>query len=70
MNTILFVGAIVILFLLIGFLLKVVRAAITTAIGIVLIVLVLQFGFGVEVQDVWGEVNNIWENILRLLRRN
>lgn len=70
MNTILFVGAIVILFLLIGFLLKVVRAAITTAIGIVLIVLVLQFGFGVEVQDVWGEVNNIWENILRILRRN
>lgn len=70
MNTILFVGAIVILFLLIGFLLKVVRAAITTAIGIVLIVLVLQFGFGVEVQDVWGEVNNVWENILRLLRRN
>ncbi|WP_088893553.1 hypothetical protein [Leptolyngbya ohadii] len=69
MNTILLIGAIVILFLLIGFLLKVVRAAITTAIGIVLIVLVLQFVFGVEPQEIWGEVMKVWENITQVFRR-
>lgn len=70
METVLFIGAIVILFLLIGFMLKVVRAAIVTAIGIVLIVVILQLVFGVAPQDIWREVSGIWENILRLFRRN
>jgi hypothetical protein len=69
MNTILLISAIVIIFLLIGFLLKVMRAAIPTAIGIVLIVLVLQFGFGVEPQEIWGEVIKLWENITGVFRR-
>lgn len=68
MNTILLIGAIVILFLLVGFLLKVVRSAITTAIGIVLIVLVLKFVFGVEPQEIWGEVVKVWQNVTRGFR--
>lgn len=67
MNFILLIGAIIISLLVFGFVLKVMRAAIGTAIGIALIVLVLQLIFGVAPQEVWQTLQGIWENFIRLL---
>ena len=67
MNFILLIGAIVISLLVFGFVPKVMRAAIGTAIGIALIVLVLQLIFGVAPKEVWETLQDFWENLLRLL---
>ena len=66
MNFILLIGAIVISLLVFGFVLKVMRAAIGTAIGIALIVLVLQLIFGVAPKEIWETLQGFWENLLRL----
>ncbi|HEY9699638.1 MAG TPA: hypothetical protein V6D10_20425 [Trichocoleus sp.] len=67
MNLILLIGAIVISFLVFGFVLKVMRAAVGTAIGIALIVLVLQLIFGIAPNELWAEIRGFWESLLRLL---
>ena len=66
MNWVLLIGAIVISFLVFGFVLKVMRAAIGTAIGIALIVLALQL-LGIGPGQVWETVKELWESLMRLL---
>lgn len=67
MNLILLIGAVLIAFLVFTFLVKVLRAAVSTAIALALIVLVLQILFGINPGQVWQAVNGLWENLRRLL---
>jgi hypothetical protein len=63
MELILLVGAVVISILIFGFLIKVVRAAIGTAIMIALVVLLLQIVFGIGVNDLWRQISGIWQSL-------
>ncbi|GAB4376560.1 MAG: hypothetical protein Kow00121_23880 [Elainellaceae cyanobacterium] len=63
MDWILLVAALVVSFLVFGFLVRVVRAAIGTAIAIALVVLALQLVFGIGPNDLWQEVENLWDGL-------
>ncbi|HEY9643062.1 MAG TPA: hypothetical protein V6C57_21410 [Coleofasciculaceae cyanobacterium] len=69
MNLILFVAALVVSFLVFAFLVRVLKAAIGTAIAIALIILVLQLGFGVAPPQLWQEIQRLWENLWHMLGR-
>lgn len=66
MNLVLLLAAIIVSFLVFTWLVKVVKATIGTAIviALVLVVLVL-FGFGP--QDLWNQLNDLWEGVWRSL---
>jgi uncharacterized membrane protein len=63
MSLILLAAAVVVSVLVFGFLLKVVRAAIGTAIMIALVVLLLQIVFGIGFDDLWQQVIGLWQNL-------
>jgi hypothetical protein len=62
MELVLLIGAIVITVLVFSFLVKVVRAAIGTAIMIAAIVLILQIVFGIGAGDLWQALRDFWQN--------
>lgn len=61
------IAAVVIAVLVIGAVMRAVSAALTTAIVIVAIILVLQFVFGISPSQIWQQVNQILQGILRLI---
>jgi hypothetical protein len=63
MNLILLIAAIVVSLLVFGFLVRVAKAAIGTAITIAIVVLVLQIAFGISPNQLWQEVTQLWENL-------
>jgi hypothetical protein len=69
MNLILFIAALVVSFLVFAFLVRVLKAAIGTAIAIALIILVLQIAFGVAPPQLWQEIQRLWENLWRMIGR-
>jgi succinate-acetate transporter protein len=70
MSWILLIGALLISFLVFTFLVKVLRAAVSTAIALALVVLVLQILFGINPGQVWQAVIGLWENLQRLISGN
>jgi hypothetical protein len=69
MNLILFIAALVVSFLVFAFLVRVLKAAIGTAIAIALIILVLQIAFGVAPPQLWQEIQRLWENLWHMIGR-
>lgn len=63
MNVIFVLAAIVIAFLVFTWLLRVVKATLTTALTIALLVLVLQFVFGIGPGQLWQQVNQLWQGV-------
>ncbi|MGK7891648.1 MAG: hypothetical protein AB4042_20150 [Leptolyngbyaceae cyanobacterium] len=63
MNLIILIAALVISFLLFTWLIRVVKATVTTAFAIALLVLLLQLFFGIGPQDIWNEVTTLWQQI-------
>lgn len=67
MDLLLLIAAIVISFLVFTWLIKVVRATITTAITIALLILILQLLFGIGPAQVWQQVSQfvqlIWQTV-------
>ncbi len=70
MSWILLIGALLISFLVFTFLVKVLRAAVSTAIALALVVLVLQILFGINPGQVWQSVTGLWENLQRIISGN
>ena len=68
MDLIVFLGALLIAFLVFTWLLKVVRATLSVAITIALVVLVLQLLFGVSGGSLLTVLGDIWNWILNLFR--
>jgi succinate-acetate transporter protein len=70
MSWILLIGALLVSFLVFTFLVKVLRAAVSTAIALALVVLVLQILFGINPGQVWQAVTGLWENLQRMMSGN
>lgn len=69
METILFLAAIVIAFLVFTWLVRVVRVTINAAILIALLVLALQLLFGIGPEAVWQQLQALFDAVLSLFRR-
>ncbi len=67
MNLLLLIAAIFIAFLVFTLLIKVVRATISTAITIAIIVLVLQLVFGIGPSEVFNQVNQFFQSLWHLI---
>lgn len=63
MDWILLVAALVMSLALFTFLMRVVSAAIVPLIVIAIVVLVLQFAFGIAPDEIWREVVHLWQGI-------
>ncbi|MEB3232512.1 MAG: hypothetical protein VKJ64_15995 [Leptolyngbyaceae bacterium] len=63
MNWIILIAALVISFLIFTWLIRVVKATVTTAFTIALLVLLLQLFFGIGPQDIWQEVTTLWQQM-------
>lgn len=63
MNWIILIAALVISFLIFTWLIRVVKATVTTAFTIALLVLLLQLFFGIGPQDIWQEVTALWQQM-------
>lgn len=67
MNLILLVAALILSFLIFTFLVKVLRAAIGTALAIAVVVLVLQLLFGIGPAQVWEQLQELWHSLWRMI---
>ena len=63
MNLVLLLAALLITVLVFTWLLKVVKATLSTAIAIALLILVLQLFFGIGPAQVWQQVNQVGQTI-------
>lgn len=63
MDWILLMAALVVSFLVFGFLVRVIKAAISTAITIAIIVLTLQIILGAGPTDLWQEILGLWQQL-------
>jgi hypothetical protein len=68
METILFLAAIVIAFLVFTWLVRVVRVTVNAAITIALLVLALQLLFGIGPEAVWQQLQALVNGVLELFR--
>ncbi len=63
MSPILLIAALVISFFIFTWLIRVVRATVSTAITIALIALALQLLFGIGPQDLWRQLVGFWQSV-------
>jgi hypothetical protein len=70
MDWIVWIAALIVIFLLLGFVGRAVRSAIGTAISIAIVLLVLQFAFGINPNELWQAVSDLgqglWGNLHRV----
>jgi hypothetical protein len=59
LNLILLIAALVVSWLVFSWLLRVVKASLTTAVAIALIILVLQIAFGIKPEELWLEITRL-----------
>ncbi len=59
MQIVLLIGAVIVAWLVFSWLINIVKVSLKTAVSIALIVLVLQFVFGISPQKLWDEVMNL-----------
>lgn len=67
MDWILLIAALFIAFLIFTWLLKVVKATISTALTVAFIVLLVQLFFGIGPSDLWNQIGLIWQRAVELL---
>jgi carbon starvation protein CstA len=68
MDWILLLAAFIVVFLLLGFVVRAVKAAIGTAVMIALVLIVLQVVFGFSPNQLWQEMVNLWQGLWRQFR--
>ncbi|MBI4780653.1 MAG: hypothetical protein HY785_04955 [Oscillatoriophycideae cyanobacterium NC_groundwater_1537_Pr4_S-0.65um_50_18] len=69
MNLILFIAALVVSFLVFAFLVRVLKAAIGTAIAVAVVVLLLQLAFGIAPTQLWQEMQNLFDKLWQMVKR-
>jgi ABC-type iron transport system FetAB permease component len=69
MSWVILIAALIVAFLLLGWAGRVVRASIGTAIALLILVLVLQFVFGITPADLWEQLVQLWNNVWRSIGR-
>lgn len=67
MDWILLIAALFIAFLIFTWLLKVVKATISTALTVAFIVLVVQLFFGIGPVDLWNQMQGLWQTATQFL---
>ncbi len=67
MNIILLIAALVVSFLIFTWLIKVVKATVGTAVVIALIVLAVQIFFGIGPEQLWQQIQALWQGVWRSL---
>lgn len=67
MDWILLIAALIVAFLIFTWLLKVVKATISTALTVAFIVLLVQLFFGIGPGDLWNQTVLIWQSAVQLL---
>lgn len=65
MDWILLVAALIVILLLMGFVVRAIRAAIGTAVMIAIVLIVLQVAFGLSPDKLWQELIHLWQAIWR-----
>lgn len=68
MEPILIIAALIVSFLVFTFLLRVAKSAISTAITIAIVVLLLQLVFGIGPRELWEQIVGLWQGIFQTLR--
>ncbi|QYO63501.1 hypothetical protein [Leptolyngbya sp. 7M] len=63
MDLVLIVATVIVAGLIFSLLVRVVRAALGTLITLGLVLLVLQFLFGISFNDIWQEMAQLWRNL-------
>ncbi len=66
MNILLLIAAIVVAWLVFNALLKILKVGLSTAATIAIILIILQFTFGINPQKLWNEILTLPENISHL----
>lgn len=66
MDWILLVAALIVIFLLLGFIVRAIKAAIGTAVMIAIVLLVLQLVFGFSPNELWQSLAHLWQEAWRL----
>lgn len=69
-DLIIFIAAIIVSWLIFTLLVKVVKASISTAILVAVIVLILQLFFGIGPQDLWQQVTQLPQTLWQLVTGN
>lgn len=65
MDWILLIAALIVILLLMGFVVRAIRAAIGTAVMIAIVLIVLQVAFGLSPDKLWQELIHLWQVIWR-----
>jgi hypothetical protein len=66
MNILLLIAAIVVAWLVFNALLKILKVGLSTAVTIAIILIVLQFSFGINPMQLWNEIVNLPQNFSHL----
>lgn len=67
MDWILLIAALIISFLIFTWLLRVVKATLTTALTIAFMVLLIQLLFGIGPTDLWDQIIILWQGVTQVL---
>lgn len=67
MSLVLLIGSLVVAMLVFTLLFRIVRAALGTAITLVIVVLILQYVFGITIDDMWNEMASLVRGLERLI---
>ena len=70
MQIVLLIGAAIVAWLVFGWLLNVIKVSLKTAVSIALIVLILQFAFGISPEKLWAEILNLPNTAQHLFQPN
>ncbi len=65
MEPVLIIAALIVSFLVFTFLFRVAKSAISTAITIAVVVLLLQLVFGVRPGELWEQIISLWRGLLQ-----
>ncbi|WAL59282.1 hypothetical protein [Thermocoleostomius sinensis] len=69
MDWIVLIAALIVMFLVLGFVGQAIKSAISTAILIAILLLVLQVVFGISPTELWQEISNVGQSLWRNLPR-
>ena len=70
LNLIIWIGALIVTFLVFTWLIKIVKATISTAISIAIIVLILQLLFGIGPEQLWQQIVELPQFVWQMVTGN
>ncbi|ELR96733.1 hypothetical protein [Gloeocapsa sp. PCC 73106] len=68
MDLLILIAAIIVAWLVFTWLIKVVKISLNTAVIIAVFVLILQLVFGIGPQELWQQLRELWENLVKFLK--